>query len=214
MAFDPLQEVLDARVSTRNIFLPAVEAPRHEPSEHKRSVVSRAHQRRAAVVRARVETLFATCADEALVQTKASAESVLLELPLTSSVLDDRDFHELQPVSGRRLLIHLPPASHRAVCTDAKHFVVVGKTNWRNVDLRLERTLPLQDGDVVVQAARVKMRMRDDLSNLSVVVRRELERVASVPLASSDEIIRWIDFRALQAVIGCESCLWVDWKRK
>lgn len=209
-----MQEVLDARVGTRNIFLTAVEAPRHESGEHKRSVVSRAHQRRAAVVRARVETLFAPRADEALVQAETSAESVLLELSLAGSVLHDRDFHELQPVSDRRLLIHLPPASHRAVCADAKHFVVLGKTNWRHVDLRLERTMPLQNGDVVVQAARVVMRMRDDLSHLSVVVRRELERVASVPLAGSDEVIRWIDLRAFQAMVGCESCRWVDWKGK
>lgn len=210
MTFDPFQEEADVGVRAGHVFQPAVQSPTHQAGEDKGTVRSRADERRTAVVGAAVESFLAARANEAFVQSEAPPELAVAELTLAGRVADDRNLHELQLVGGGRALRGLAPARHRAVLSALEDVLLVGQAQRCHVDLRLERSLPFHHRDVVVQAARVILRMCDDLRHFPVVVRGELERAVAIPLAGPYEVIRWDNVGAFQAVICCECRGWVD----
>lgn len=100
MTFDPFQEVSNACVSTRNVFLSTVEAPRDKPGKEVGSIALRANQRRSTVVRARVNPRLAPKASKTLVKPEASAESVVLELPLTCLAIHEGKLRKFKFVGG------------------------------------------------------------------------------------------------------------------
>lgn len=207
MIFDPLEKVLHVCVSARNVLKPAVQAPRHEPGENEAAVASRADQRRASVIGAGIDARLTTSAHEALVEAEARAQTEILELLFANQAIYDRNFCELEFIGGRRFVVRLAPACNCAISAGSDDLMLVWKADGSDVDFLCERVVPFKQSDVVEQASRVILRMRDDLRHLPVVMRCKLKRRAAVPLAGSDDEIGRICESAFQAVICCDrSC--------